>query len=144
VALPPVGGLLVPGEPVQHAGLLSSASVERRLPRSSWDDAAMARRRAASLGRMPAPEPAPRSRAPRSRTAEALDLLRRNRDFRLMFVAQLISLGGDWFLSVALFGLVFEFTGSPALVSALIATMSVPYAVMTFVGGPLADRIDRR
>jgi MFS family permease len=70
--------------------------------------------------------------------------LRRNRDFRLMFFAQLISLGGDWFLSVALFGLVFEFTGSPALVSALIATMSVPYAVMTFVGGPLADRVDRR
>lgn len=99
---------------------------------------------AASLGHMPAPEPEPRPRAPRSRTSEALDLLRRNRDFRLMFVAQLISLGGDWFLSVALFGLVFEFTGSPALVSALIATMSVPYAVMTFVGGPLADRIDRR
>ncbi len=93
---------------------------------------------------MPAPEPEPRPRAPRSRTAEALDLLRRNRDFRLMFVAQLISLGGDWFLSVALFGLVFEFTGSPALVSALIATMSVPYALMTFVGGPLADRFDRR
>jgi MFS family permease len=93
---------------------------------------------------MPAPEPASSSRAPRGRTAEALDLLRRNRDFRLMFVAQLISLGGDWFLSVALFGLVFEFTGSPWLVSALIATMSVPYALMTFVGGPLADRIDRR
>jgi MFS family permease len=92
---------------------------------------------------MPAQEP-PRPRAPGSRTSEALDLLRRNRDFRLMFVAQLISLGGDWFLSVALFGLVFEFTGSPALVSALIATMSVPYALMTFVGGPLADRIDRR
>jgi MFS family permease len=93
---------------------------------------------------MPAQEPEPRPRAPQSRTAEALDLLRRNRDFRLMFFAQLISLGGDWFLSVALFGLVFEFTGSPALVSALIATMSVPYALMTFVGGPLADRIDRR
>ena len=99
---------------------------------------------AASLGAVPAQPPAPSSRAPRSRTAEALDLLRRNRDFRLMFFAQLISLGGDRFLSVALFGLVFEFTGSPALVSALIATMSVPYAAMTFVGGPLADRVDRR
>jgi MFS family permease len=84
------------------------------------------------------------SNARRSRTAEALDLLRRNRDFRLIFLAQLISLGGDWFLSVALFGLVFQYTGSPALVAALIATMSVPYALMTFVGGPLADRFDRR
>ena len=55
-----------------------------------------------------------------------------------MFLAQLISLGGDWFLSVALFGLVFELTGSPALVAALIATMSVPFAALTFVGGPLA------
>src|SRR5262249_6686238 len=42
VALPPVGGLLVPGEPVQHAGLLSFATrragayrdpLERRRPR---------------------------------------------------------------------------------------------------------------
>src|SRR4029078_2674967 len=93
-------------------------------------------RRAASLARMPVSEPAPSSRAPRSRTAEALDLLRRKRDFRVMFVAQLISLGGDWFLSVALFGLVFEFTGSPALVSALIRTIAVPYSFMMFaVGG---------
>src|SRR4051812_40751647 len=93
---------------------------------------------------MPAPGPESRPRGPRNRTAEALDLLRRNRDFRLIFLAQLISLGGDWFLSVALFGLVYEFTGSPALVAALIATMSVPFALMTFVGGPLADRFDRR
>jgi MFS family permease len=73
-----------------------------------------------------------------------MDLLRRNGDFRLIFLAQLISLGGDWFLSVALFGLVFQYTGSPALVAALTATMAVPFALMTFVGGPLADRFDRR
>jgi MFS family permease len=90
----------------------------------------------------PAAEPIPGAR--RSRTREARELLQRNRDFRLMFLAQLISLGGDWFLSVALFGLVFELTGSPALVAALIATMSVPFAALTFVGGPLADRFDRR
>ena len=32
-------------------------------------------------------------------------LLRRNRDFRHVYLASVISLGGDWFLLVALFGL---------------------------------------
>ena len=31
-----------------------------------------------------------------------LRLLRHNRDFRLLYLATLISLGGDWFLTVAL------------------------------------------
>jgi hypothetical protein len=35
-----------------------------------------------------------------------LSLLRRNRDFRLLYTGTLISLGGDWFLTVALLDLV--------------------------------------
>src|SRR5881398_2757783 len=41
----------------------------------------------------------------------ASSLLRRNRDFRRLFVASVISLGGDWFLFVALGGLVLQVTG---------------------------------
>jgi MFS family permease len=81
--------------------------------------------------------------APRGRTAP-LTLLRRNRDFRLLFAALLVSFAGDWFLFVALAGLVFDLTGSPALVAALFASTTVPFALFTFVGGPLADRLDRR
>ncbi|HYT30445.1 MAG TPA: MFS transporter [Actinomycetota bacterium] len=86
-----------------------------------------------------------RSGAPRARRGSAaLRLLRRNRDFRLAFVAQLISFAGDWFLFVALAGLVFSLTRSAGLVAALIVAGTVPSALFTFVGGPLADRFNRQ
>jgi MFS family permease len=75
---------------------------------------------------------------------EALSLLRRNRDFRLLYGAQLISFAGDWFLFVALAGLIFDLTGSPGLVAGLIVALTVPFALVSVVGGPLADRLDRR
>jgi MFS family permease len=82
-----------------------------------------------------------RSGTPR---AAALGLLVRNRDFRLLFTALVISLAGDWFLFVALAGLVFDLTGSAVLVAAVFASTTVPFAVFTFVGGPLADRLNRQ
>jgi hypothetical protein len=42
-------------------------------------------------------------------------LLRTNRDFRLLYAGTLISLGGDWFLTVALLDLVLQLTGSATL-----------------------------
>lgn len=74
----------------------------------------------------------------------ALSLLRRNRDFRLLYAAELVSFAGDWFLFVALAGLVYSLTRSPALVALLIAAMTIPFALFTFVGGPLADRLNRQ
>jgi MFS family permease len=71
-------------------------------------------------------------------------LFRHNRDFRLFFTAQLISSAGDWFLIVALSGLVLKLTDSPGLAAAVFVAYSLPYAFATFVGGPLADRLDRR
>jgi MFS family permease len=71
-------------------------------------------------------------------------LLRRNRDFRLLFLAQVVSFTGDWFLFVALAGLVYDLTKSPVLVAAVYASLTVPFALFTFVGGPLADRLNRQ
>jgi Na+/melibiose symporter-like transporter len=71
-------------------------------------------------------------------------LLVRNRDFRLLFAAMVVSFAGDWFLFVALAGLVFSLTHSPALVAAQFAAMTVPFALFTFLGGPLADRLNRQ
>ena len=74
----------------------------------------------------------------------SVSLLRRNRDFRRVYVASLISLGGDWFLLVALFGLVLDLTASALAVSFLLAAQDLTYfAVSPFVG-VLADRMDRR
>src|SRR5205814_10614781 len=41
-------------------------------------------------------------------------------------------------------GLTFSLTRSAGLVAALIGAQTLPSALLTFVGGPLADRIDRR
>jgi MFS family permease len=86
-------------------------------------------------------EPAPR--AGRGKGA-IRTLLRSNRDFRFLFLAMMVSFAGDWFLFVALAGLVFELTGSPALVAALYFPLTIPFALFSFVGGPLADRLNRQ
>jgi MFS family permease len=74
----------------------------------------------------------------------SLRLLRRNRDFRRLYVASLISLGGDWFLLVALFGLALDVTSSPISIALLIASQEIPFFLMSPIGGHLADRLDRR
>lgn len=74
----------------------------------------------------------------------SLSLLRQNPDFRKLYLASAISLGGDWFLVVALFGLALELTGSAVSVALVIASMEVPYFLMSPVGGYLSDRVDRR
>jgi MFS family permease len=61
-----------------------------------------------------------------------------------MFLAQLISFAGDWFLFVALAGLIFSLTRSAGLVALLLAAQTVPAALLTFIGGPLADRLNRQ
>ena len=80
----------------------------------------------------------------RTGSRAALDLLRRNRDFRRLFLASVISLGGDWFLFVALGGLVLEATGKAAAVGIMICAQEVPIFLATPWAGWLADRLDRR
>jgi MFS family permease len=74
----------------------------------------------------------------------ALALVRSNRDFRRLYVASLISLGGDWFLAVALFGLALELTDSAVSVAILIASQELPFFLMSPVGGVLSDRLNRK
>jgi MFS family permease len=90
------------------------------------------------------PESVSGARTPRRRKGAVLRLLRRNSDYRLLFLGQVVSFTGDWFLFVALAGLVFSLTHSPALVTAVYAAWTVPFAIFSFIGGPLADRLNRQ
>jgi MFS family permease len=74
----------------------------------------------------------------------SLSLLRRNPDFRRLYAAQLISFGGDWFMTVALFGLVHMLTGSAIFVALTITVPELAFFLLSPVGGALADRLDRR
>lgn len=71
-------------------------------------------------------------------------LLRTNRDFRLLYAGTLISLGGDWFLTVALADLVLQLTGSATLVSLVLLCQTLPIFFFTPHAGHLIDRLDRR
>src|SRR5690349_13270055 len=71
-------------------------------------------------------------------------LLRDNRDFRLLYFGTLISLGGDWFLTVALLDLVLHLTSSATLVSVMLLCQTLPIFLFTPHAGHLVDRIDRR
>lgn len=88
------------------------------------------------------PQPEATSKASGARGVRAL--LRDNHDFRLLFMAQVVSFSGDWFLFVALAGLVDSLTHSPAMVTGVYVSLTVPFALFMFIGGPLADRLNRQ
>ncbi len=71
-------------------------------------------------------------------------LLVRNRDFRRVYVAQLVSFAGDWFALVALLGLCLEVTGSAAVASLVLVLQTGPFFLVSPLAGMLADRLDRR
>lgn len=71
-------------------------------------------------------------------------LLRTNRDFRLLYAGSLISLGGDWFLTVALLDLVLQLTGSATLASLMLLCQTLPIFLVTPIAGHAVDRMDRR
>lgn len=71
-------------------------------------------------------------------------LLRTNRDFRLLYLGTLISLGGDWFLTVALLDLVLQLTGSATLASLMLLCQTLPIFVFTPLAGHVIDKVDRR
>jgi len=72
------------------------------------------------------------------------NVLRTNRDLRLLFIAQNLSFMGDWFTFIALAGLVQDVTDSALLVSLLLVAFSLPSFLASPIGGPVADRYDRR
>ena len=71
-------------------------------------------------------------------------LLRANRDFRLLYFGTLISLGGDWFLTVALLDLVLQLTGSATLASVMMLCQTLPIFLFAPHAGHVIDRLDRQ
>jgi MFS family permease len=73
-----------------------------------------------------------------------LELLRRNADFRLLFVATLGSLVGTWLATIALTVDVYDRTHSGSWVSALLISVFLPTVVVGVAIGPLLDRLSRQ
>lgn len=83
-------------------------------------------------------------RQPGTGLAGYVRLFRENRDFRLLYLATIISLAGDWFHTVALLDLVLELTRSATLASVVIVLQSLPVFIATPFAGHLIDRVDRK
>lgn len=71
-------------------------------------------------------------------------MLRRNREFRLLFLATMISMIGDWFSFVAVTELVQAATGRPGTAAYFYAALVLPVFLFAPLAGALIDRRDRR
>jgi MFS family permease len=86
---------------------------------------------------------APRAPAERSLLGRTFESFH-HRDFRLFYLGQLISVTGTWMQTVAAGWLVLTLTGSPLALGLVAVARAVPVLLLSFVGGTLADTVDRR
>src|ERR671924_1662886 len=94
----------------------------------------------------PDPEASRRGRAARMVQRAVLDLtpLRISRDFRLLWLGELVSHTGRHITMVALPFQVYELTRSPLAVGMIGLVQFGPLVVFSLVGGAVADAVDRR
>lgn len=71
-------------------------------------------------------------------------LLRSNRNFRLLWMAQTVSEIGDWLYAVAIYSLILEITGSAQAVALAFVLQVLPQFFMAPAAGVLNDRLSRR
>ena len=73
-----------------------------------------------------------------------LALLKRNRNFRLLFIGQTVSQLGDWFNTVAVYSLLLELTGSATSVAWMLIVQMAPIGIVGPLAGVVVDRMNRR
>jgi predicted MFS family arabinose efflux permease len=73
-----------------------------------------------------------------------IDLLRRNRSFRQLWLGQVVSQLGDWFNTIALYTIILKLTGSGRDVGLLLVARFLPSFLFGPMSGVLADRFSRQ
>jgi MFS family permease len=73
-----------------------------------------------------------------------LRLLRTNRNFRLLWFAQIISEQGDWLYAVAVYSLLLEYTGSAKSVGLAFVLQVLPQFFVSPAVGVINDRLSRK
>jgi MFS family permease len=71
-------------------------------------------------------------------------LLKSNRNFRRLWLAQVVSEIGDWFYSIAVYSLLLELTGSAKAVATAVVLQVLPQFFIAPLAGMINDRISRR
>src|SRR3954468_20578224 len=74
-----------------------------------------------------------------------LRLLRENRNYRLLWLAQVVSELGDWFYALAVYNLLLDLTGNRAQAVGLAVVLQVlPHTLVAPATGVLNDRLRRK
>jgi MFS family permease len=73
-----------------------------------------------------------------------LRLVRTNRNFRLLWTAQIVSEIGDWLYSIAIYSLLFELTGSARAVATALVLQVLPQFFVGPTAGVVNDRMSRK
>ena len=73
-----------------------------------------------------------------------IDLLRRNRSFRQLWLGQVVSQMGDWFNTIALYTIILKLTGSGRAVGLLLVARFLPSFLFGPISGVVADRFSRQ
>src|ERR1019366_4446583 len=71
-------------------------------------------------------------------------LVRGNRNFRLLWTAQMISEIGDWFYIVAIYSLLLEYTGTAKSIAFAFLLQVLPQTLIAPTAGVINDRLSRR
>jgi MFS family permease len=98
------------------------------------------------LESVPPPELGGSSTLRRRVTSLAVDIrpLRESREFRLLFIGQGVSFAGSMITYVAIPYQAYELTRSSLVVGLVSLAELVPILLVSFIGGALADAVDRR
>jgi MFS family permease len=75
---------------------------------------------------------------------EFLDLLRRNRNYRCMWMGQVVSEIGDNFNNIAVFALAMQLTHSGLVVMGVMLSRAIPAITIGPLAGVMLDRFDRK
>jgi predicted MFS family arabinose efflux permease len=73
-----------------------------------------------------------------------LRLVRRNRNFRRLWSAQIVSEIGDWFYTLAIYSLLLQLTGKASSVALALVLQVLPQTLIGPVAGVVNDRIRRK
>ena len=73
-----------------------------------------------------------------------LELLRTNKDFRQLWLGQVVSQMGDWFNTIALYTIILNLTGSGRDIGLMMVARFLPSFIFGPLSGVLADTFSRR
>jgi MFS family permease len=89
-------------------------------------------------------EPEPEHAAPSISLASYARLLRGNRNFRRLWMAQIVSEIGDWFYTLSIYTLLLQLTGHASSVALALVLQVLPQTLIVPTAGVVNDRLRRK